>query len=130
LIYVPTSAELQAQTFTNTAQINGVVYTVAEQKQLLENYIQGDRYLRKRRGQFAERNGSRLPFTHILDLKLVQDINFKMGKKEYQVQITYDVYNFTHMLNHNWGRTYFLANDQYALIRFTGFTSASDLTQL
>jgi outer membrane receptor for ferrienterochelin and colicin len=128
LIYVPTSAELQAQTFTNTAQINGVVYTVAEQKQLLENYIQGDRYLRKRRGQFAERNGSRLPFTHILDLKLVQDINFKMGKKEYQVQITYDVYNFTHMLNHNWGRTYFLANDQYALIRFTGFTSASDLT--
>ena len=61
-------------------------------------------------------------------MSIRQDFNLKMGKKMYQIQFTYDVYNFTNMLSHNWGQTYFLANDQYALIRFTGFTSATNLT--
>jgi hypothetical protein len=127
LIYIPTQAELAAQTFTNNT-VNGVVYTVAQQKQLLEQYIQSNKYLRKRRGQFAERNGDRLPFSHIIDMSVRQDFNFKMGKKSYQVQVTYDVYNFTNMLSRNWGQTYFLSNDQYALIQMTGFTSATDFT--
>jgi hypothetical protein len=122
LIYIPTQADLAQMTFTNNT-VNGVVYTVAQQKQLLEDYIQGNKYLRKRRGQFAERNGDHLPWTHIVDLSVRQDFNLKMGKKTYQIELTGDVYNFTHMLNHNWGQTYFLSNDQYALIRFTGFTA-------
>jgi hypothetical protein len=127
LIYIPTASELQAMTFTANP-VNGVVYSIAQQKQLLEEYIQGNKYLRKRRGQFAERNGDRLPWASIIDLSVRQDFNFKMGKKTYQVQVTYDVYNFTNMLSRNWGQTYFLANDQYSLIRFTGFVSAANLT--
>jgi predicted small secreted protein len=127
LIYIPTQADLAQMTFT-TNTVNGVAYSVAQQKQLLEEYITGNKYLRKRRGQFAERNGDRLPFAHIIDMSVRQDFNIKMGKKTYQVQFTYDVYNFTNMLSRNWGQTYFLSNDQYALIRFTGFTSASNLT--
>ena len=120
MIYIPTAAELQAMTFTNNT-VNGVTYTIPQQKQLLEEYITGSKYLNKRRGQFAERNGDRLPWSQILDLSVRQDFNIKMGKKTYQVQLTYDVYNFSNMLNRNWGQTYFLTNDQYALIRFTGF---------
>ena len=127
LIYIPTQADLAQMTFT-TNTVNGVPYTVAQQKQLLEDYIQGNKYLRKRRGQFAERNGDRLPWSHIVDMSIRQDFNIKMGKKTYQLQLTYDVYNLTNMLNRNWGQTYFLSNDQYALIRFTGFTSATNLT--
>jgi hypothetical protein len=127
LIYIPTQADLAQMTFlTNT--VNGVTYSVAQQKQLLEEYIVGNKYLRKRRGQFAERNGDRLPFSHIIDMSVRQDFNLKMGKKTYQVQITYDVYNFSNMLSRNWGQTYFLANDQYSLIQFGGFVSASNLT--
>ena len=51
-----------------------------------------------------------------------------MGRKEYQVQFTYDVYNFTNMLNRNWGRTYFMSNDQFAAISFAGYVSATDFT--
>jgi hypothetical protein len=32
------------------------------------------------------------------------------------------------MLNRNWGRTYFLNFDQYSLIQFAGYKSATDLT--
>jgi len=127
LIYIPTQADLAQMTFTANT-VNGVAYSIAQQKQLLEEYIVGNKYLRKRRGQFAERNGDRLPFAHIIDMSVRQDFNLRMGKKTYQLQFTYDVYNFTNMLSRNWGQTYFLSNDQYALIRFTGFTSASNLT--
>ncbi|TMI61350.1 MAG: TonB-dependent receptor [Bacteroidetes bacterium] len=127
LIYIPTQADLAQMTFTvNT--VNGVAYSIAQQKELLEQYIVGNKYLRKRRGQFAERNGDRQPFAHVVDMSIRQDFNLKMGKKMYLIQFTYDVYNFTNMLSHNWGQTYFLSNDQYALIRFTGFTSATNLT--
>jgi hypothetical protein len=127
LIYIPTAAEVQSMTFTNNT-VNGVTYTIPQQKQLLEDYITANKYLNKRRGQYAERNGDRLPWSQILDLSVRQDFNIKMGKKTYQVQLTYDVYNFSNMLNRNWGQTYFLANDQYSLIRFTGFVSATNFT--
>jgi hypothetical protein len=127
LIYIPTATDLQGMTFvTNT--VNGVAYSAQQQKDLLEGYIQGNKYLNKHRGQYAERNGSRLPFTNILDLKVQQDFNLKMGGRVYQLQLMYDVSNFTNMINKDWGKTYFLSNDQYALIGFAGYTSATDLT--
>jgi hypothetical protein len=127
LIYIPTSSELQAQSFTNYT-VGTVTYTPAQQKQMLEDYIMGSKFLRNHRGQFADRNGDRLPWSHLLDLKLTQDFNVKIAKRTYQLQLSYDVYNFTNMLSHNWGQTYFLANDQYALIRVTGFASNTDWT--
>jgi len=127
LIYIPTQSDLAQMTFSSNT-VNGVTYTAAQQKQLLEEYIQGNKYLRKRRGQFAERNGDRAPWSHIIDMSIRQDFNIKMGKKTYQLELTYDVYNFTNMLNRNWGQTYFMNFDQYALIRFNGFVAANNLT--
>jgi hypothetical protein len=46
-----------------------------------------------------------------------------MGKNRYQFQITYDVFNFSNMINRSWGRTYFLSNDQYATVSFAGYTT-------
>jgi hypothetical protein len=130
LIYIPTAAELQAMTFVNFTGngVNGVFYTPAEQKTLLENYITGNKYLNKRRGNFADRNGDRLPWQTLLDLKLLQDFNVKLGKKTHTVQLSYDVYNFTNLLSKHWGQTYFLANDAYQLIQFAGFVSPGNLT--
>ena len=127
LIYIPTSSELQGMTFlTNT--VNGVAYSAAEQKTLLENYIQNNKYLNKHRGQFAERNGDRLPWQTLLDLKIQQDFNIKLSGKRYTFQISYDVYNFTNMISKKWGQTWFLSNDQYSLIQFAGYSSSTDLT--
>lgn len=127
LIYVPTSSELQTMVFTNNT-VNGVVFSPAMQRQMLDDYITASKYLNKRRGQFAERNGDRLPWQTLLDLKIQQDFVVKLGGKAYTFQLSYDVYNFTNMLSKRWGQTYFLTNDNYSLIQFTGFTAANNLT--
>jgi len=70
-----------------------------------------------------------MPFTHILDLRVAQDFNVKFGGKRIQFQITYDIFNFTNFLNRDWGRTYFITNDNLQLIRFNGYKNATtDLT--
>jgi outer membrane receptor for ferrienterochelin and colicin len=127
LIYIPTASEVQSMIFlTNT--VNGVSFSDVQQRTMLENYILGSKYLNKRRGQFAERNGDRLPWQTLLDLKIMQDINVKLGDKTYTLQLSYDVYNFTNMLSKRWGQTYFLTNDNYSLIQFAGFVSPTNLT--
>ncbi|HUR12649.1 MAG TPA: hypothetical protein VM012_14835, partial [Flavitalea sp.] len=127
LIYIPTKAELQAMTFLPNT-VNGLTYTAAQQKELLNQYIDNDKYLKKNRGRFAERNGARLPFTHIVDLKLSQKVRVKVGSRRVELELTYDVSNFTNMLNKNWGRTYFMANDNFLLVQFASFVSATDPT--
>jgi len=122
LIYVPTPTELQNMVFLSNT-VSGVTYTPQQQKDAFEQYITNNNYLSSRRGMFAERNGDRLPFTKVLDLKVAQDVNIKMGKNRYQFQITYDVFNFSNMINRSWGRTYFLSNDQYATVSFAGYTT-------
>lgn len=121
LIYVPrNSSEI---TFIQNGD-----QSPEQQWTAFNNFIENDSYLKTRRGQYAERNGARLPFTHIIDLKIQQDFNIRIAKRTYQFQITYDVFNFTNMLNREWGRTYFASNDNYLLLNFAGYASATDLT--
>lgn len=127
LIYIPTTTELASMSF---APITGSApYTAQQQKDALNAFIENDRYLRKHRGEFAERNGARLPFTHIIDLRVQQDFTITIKRKPVALIITYDVFNFTNMLNRNWGRIYFLLNDSYPLITFTGYSNTATLTQ-
>lgn len=131
LIYVPTAGELQASTFLSNTVGSGasaITYTPQQQKDALELYIRNNQYLNSRRGQFAERNGDRLSFTHIIDFRLAQDFNLRFGGKNVQFQLTYDVFNLTNLINRNWGRTYFLSNDQLGLVSFAGYASATNLT--
>jgi outer membrane receptor for ferrienterochelin and colicin len=131
LLYIPSQTELQGMTFlTNTVGTgtSAVTYTPDQQKALYEEFIQSDKYLRKHRGQYAERNGARMPFTHIIDFKLQQDFNIKVGHKTLQFQLTYDIFNFTNMLNRNWGKAYFISNDQAIVLEMASYVSATDLT--
>jgi hypothetical protein len=122
LIFVPTAAQIKGMTFISNSTFP---LSAAQQAQALEDYISQDKYLKSRRGQYAERNGGRLPFTNIVDIKFLQDFNVKVFDKKYQFQLTYDVFNFTNMLNRNWGRTYFMSNDQFAIIRYQGVNGST-----
>jgi hypothetical protein len=128
LIYIPTTSDLQSMTFLNNT-VNGVTYTPQQQKDALDFYITNNKYLKNHRGQYAERNADRMPFTKLVDLKLAQDFNIKVAGKTYQFQLNYDIFNFTNMINRDWGRTYFASFDAIQLIRFNGYVnSASNLT--
>lgn len=127
LIYIPTAAELDNMLFlANT--INNITYSPQEQKMLLNEFIESDKYLRKHRGQFAERNGARLPFSHVVDLRVQQDFIIRSKKKAVGISIIYDVFNFTNLLNKKWGRIYFMSSENFTLIRFAGFVDPSTLT--
>jgi hypothetical protein len=126
LIYIPTEEDLNEMSFAPIT--TPVAYSPQEQKYGLNAFIWSDKYLRKHRGEFAERNGARLPFTHIVDLRLQQDVIIKINRRPVKVSIIYDVFNFTNMLNKDWGHINFLANDSYPLIRFESFVNTSTLT--
>lgn len=105
----------------------GASYSAQQQKDMLNDYIVHDRYLKKHRGEFATRNGGRLPFTNIIDVRIEQDFIIRINNKKTVISVTYDIFNFTNMLNRNWGRIYFLAGDNYGLIKFAGYSSINPL---
>ena len=88
----------------------------------LDAYIEADPYLSKHRGEYAERNGARTPFTHIFDFKIIQDIFTNFGSdRRHTLQLTFDIFNLGNMINKNWGRRYWVSNDAYKLIDFYDF---------
>lgn len=127
LIYIPTANDLTSMKFISNP-VGQVTYSPQQQKDLLNNFIESDKYLKDHRGEFAKRNGARLPFTHIIDLRLQQDLKLRVKSKDVRLSITYDVFNFTNMLNKNWGRTYFMSNDNFPLIKFAGYANVTTLT--
>ncbi|MEO8172826.1 MAG: Plug domain-containing protein, partial [Sediminibacterium sp.] len=123
LVYIPSVKDLEGMVFLPN-KIEGVTYSSQQQKESLENYIQHDVYLRKHRGSYAERNAGRTPFTGILDVKL----KHTMRIKQYELQLTCDIYNFSNILNRNWGRRYDQPGDQIPLLDFAGYTNSTGLT--
>ncbi|MBK8713007.1 MAG: TonB-dependent receptor [Niastella sp.] len=107
--------------------VNGQVYTATQQWTDLDNLISSDKYLSKRRGQYAERNGLRTPWNHELDLKLMHE--FKFGKDNtHSFQLSLDIFNVLNLLNNNWGHVYFVTNvNNYAVNLFTFAKDANGL---
>ncbi len=122
LLYIPKDAseiKLLALTGANPA-------TAAQQWTALNSYIEQDEYLRTRRGQYAERNGAKTPWEHRFDLRFSQDLGLNIGETMHKFQITFDIFNVGNLLNKDWGRSYFVANNSYQLITYDnrnqGFT--------
>jgi outer membrane receptor protein involved in Fe transport len=102
LIYVPRNAS----EITLLEGANGL--TAAEQWAALDAFIRGDSYLNSRRGKFAERNGTQGPWSDIVDLKFMQDFSINAFGKNHTLQFSADIFNFTNMLNEDWGRKKFV----------------------
>ena len=93
--------------------LNGTLYTAAQQWSDLNSFIDGDKYLKTRRGQYAERNGIRTPWNNEIDMKLMHE--FKFGRKNHQsIQVSLDIFNMLNLLNNSWGHVNFVTNvNQY-----------------
>jgi hypothetical protein len=117
LIYVPASRdEIE---FADAA-------TADAQWEALDAFISNDEYLDSRRGDYAERNGSRTPSIHIFDFKFAQDIYVKGGETRHTLQLTLDLFNVGNMINKNWGRRYYTVNNAFTLIDFVGYRDAAN----
>jgi len=113
LIYVPRSAsELNFVPLT----VGTVTYTADQQRAAFDNYINNDPYLKTRKGKYAERNGGRMPFVNMFDLHAEQNFFVKVGNSKQHLAISFDINNLGNLLNKDWGRFYYLSNDNYQLL--------------
>ena len=122
LIYVPAS---------QSEIVFADVATADAQWAALDAYIANDDYLSERRGQYAEKNMARTPFTSIIDFRLLQDFSIEMsnGKKN-TIQLSFDIFNFGNLLNNDWGRRYFIPDGggtSVELINFEGFQTETNI---
>jgi len=117
LIYVPRDqSEINLVPITNTS--GAVLFTEEEQWEALDAFIASDDYLNDRRGQYAERNGARMPWTHQFDVRLLQDFYINTGENRHTFQITFDIFNVGNLFNRDWGPQYFVTNSANEVIRF------------
>ncbi|MGO4817331.1 TonB-dependent receptor [Flavobacterium sp. W22_SRS_FP1] len=108
----------------NRADINLVSnsnFTADQQWEALSAFIEGDSYLRGRKGNYVERNADRLKWSHVVDLKLAHEFSINVNKKSHKIELTADVFNFTNLLNKNWGKRYFASFGQVQLLEQRGF---------
>ena len=104
LIYVPKDAsEIDFVALTIGSGANAVTYTPKQQSDLFFRFIERDKYLRGRKGKYAERNGALTPFNGQFDFRFQQDIFTNIGGKRNTIQFNWDVVNFGNLLNKYWG---------------------------
>lgn len=100
LIYVPRDAsEMNFKAYTS----GGKTFTAAEQQAAFEAFIQQNAYLRKHRGQIAERNAIQAPMVWRADLNIAQDLFTNIRGKRNTLQVRADILNVGNLLNKNWG---------------------------
>lgn len=105
LIFVPNSAsEMTFVQFT----AGGKTFTPADQQAAYDAFIDGDEYLKSRRGGYAERNGQELPWLTRFDFSIAQDFFVKVGAKGKRnaFQVRFDLLNAGNFLSNKWGVAY------------------------
>lgn len=98
LVYIPNKGET-IKFFANQATADA-----------FDAYVDGNKYLSSRRGQFTERNAAHTPWNVQLDYRFSQDVNFKVKGKPHTFTFTYDIINLTNLINKDWGMVYFSPN--------------------
>ncbi|MEL6810468.1 MAG: carboxypeptidase regulatory-like domain-containing protein [Bacteroidota bacterium] len=115
LIYVPANqGEINLVDLTDSD--GNVIATAAQQWEQLNAFINNDEYLSSRRGGYVERNGDRIKWSHVLDLKVLQDFSINAWGKKHTLQASLDIFNFTNLLNSDWGKRRFVGNGEVGLL--------------
>jgi len=100
LIYVP--RDPSEITFVNRT-VNTYVWTAQAQSDAFFAYINQDKYLRSRKGKYAERNGAVMPWRNQFDVKIMQDFFVNVKGKRNTIQVSLDILNFANLLDKHWG---------------------------
>jgi hypothetical protein len=107
LMFTPTDAQLDQMTFSGNAT------EAAAQKAAFKAYINQDDYLSANRGAVVEKYGLLSPWFSNVDLRILQDFNFKVAPtKTNTVQLSLDLLNLGNLISSNLGVRQQVANTQ------------------
>ena len=90
---------------------NSITFTVQQQKDAFEKYINQDPYLNTIRGKYAERNGLKLPMVTRFDLSAMVELFRNIGKQRHTIQIRADIFNIGNLLSSESGVGYVVNNN-------------------
>jgi hypothetical protein len=124
LVYIPRNAS-EIKFVDQLSNSTTVRYTAAQQAAAFQQFISSNKVLNNRRGMYTERNGNKSPWENVIDMRLAQDFIVNTGGSKHTLQVTFDVFNFTNMINNNWGRQYFVSNQAYNLLTTVNRTSGA-----
>lgn len=114
LIYIPNDkSEMNFEEFTSS----GRTFTVAEQQDAWEAFIQQDPYLSENRGKYAERGAISLPMVYRADFSIAQDLFTNVGATRNGLQFRVDFLNVGNLINKNWGVAQRLVTTQPLIAR-------------
>jgi hypothetical protein len=101
LMYIPkTKNELKFADYSRS----GETITAAQQADAFWEYVEGDEYLNKHKGEYAERYAHVAPWRNRFDVKILQDIFANFGTdRRYTLQLSLDILNAGNLLNSEWG---------------------------
>jgi hypothetical protein len=106
LLYVPKNAsELTFSPLTVGTGATAVTYSPEQQQAAFDAYINGNDYLKTRRGQYAERNGGQYPWLTRFDFTVIQEFYVAVGAKgkKNTIQVRADILNVGNLLNNSSG---------------------------
>jgi hypothetical protein len=104
LLYIHKNTdEMNFQQYTVTVSGQPVTFTVQQQKDAWEAYIQQDEYLRENRGKYAGRGAVIMPMVSRADFSFAQQLFTNIGGKRNTLEFRLDILNVGNLLNPDWG---------------------------
>ena len=83
-----------------------------EQAQAWDAYIAQDPYLSQHRGEYATRNGVRLPMVFRMDLGIQQDFFANLGGRRHTLKFRFDILNLNNLISSSSGIGQSLVSNQ------------------
>jgi hypothetical protein len=108
LMYVPTDkSQMVFEEFKGKkADGKDIVFTVDQQKEAYETFINQDSYLKTIRGSYIKRNGGLLPFVNRFDFNIVQEFSPVIKGKAHTIQLRADIFNIGNLFSKKFGVGY------------------------
>jgi len=101
LMYIPRDAS-EITFVANT--VGTTTFTPAQQTEAFFKLIESDKYLRSRKGQYAERNGAIAPWRNQVDFRFSQELYAgKVAGNRNSLSFYFDVFNVGNLINSKWG---------------------------